>query len=716
MRFSLKEWCLENAREHVLAEWDYEKNQFPPEHYAPVSGKKVWWKCHEGHSWESVINSRSKRGSQCPYCSGHKVLAGFNDLATLRKDLLSDWDFESNQDIVSPTEVTIGSNKKVFWKCQTCSHEWQATVHSRVTGAGCPVCARKKGSSSRQFAKPGHSLIERFPELVKEWHPTKNLDISPQTTPAGSDKIIWWQCKEGHEYQMSVYDRTKSRQCPFCSNKRVLTGFNDLATTHPDIASEWNYEQNNSLMPTQVTFGSNKKAWWMCPLGHEWEAVISSRTTNGHGCPICAGNVVLAGFNDLATAHPTLAEQWSPKNELLPSQVSKASGYKAIWICEKSHEYKATVASRTNMHSGCPICAKELQTSFPEKTICYYLQKCFPDLIEGYRPKWIEKSELDMFIPEIHLAVEYDGGPWHKRTDKDLKKDRLCHEHNLHLIRIRDYACVPLENTTSIQIVLKDKSLEELRKSILALYAIINDNWKKVTPPHIDIEQDKSEIYKLMDVTEKRNSLANLYPELAAEWDAEKNGHLTPKMVTPRVGKKVWWKCSFGHTWQATVASRVNQNVGCSYCSGRFAIPGETDLATTHPEIAKEWHPTRNKSLTPLAVKAGTNKKVWWSCPLGHEYEAPPSARTEKLTGCPICSGKQILVGFNDLQTTHPEIAAQWHPSLNTPLTPSEVTPGSSKRVWWKCPHGHEWITSISHRTNGTGCPSCFRSRKGKAP
>ena len=153
----------------------------------------------------------------------------------------------------------------------------------------------------------------------------------------------------------------------------------------------------------------------------------------------------------------------------------------------------------------------------------------------------------------------------------------------------------------------------------------------------------------------------------------------------------MWWKCKLGHTWQATVASRVDQNIGCPYCSGRFAIVGETDLVTTHPEIAKEWHPTKNGMLTADNVKAGTNKKVWWICSLGHEYEASPSARTDlkKHTGCPICAGKRVLTGFNDFQTKYPEIAEQWHPSLNGELKPTDVAPKSDKKVLWICSIGH---------------------------
>ena len=549
-------------------------------------------------------------------------------------------------------------------------------------------------------------------ELLSEWDYDKNGELTPEQCAWGTEKIAYWKCGLGHKYQMSVYDRTKAKKCPICSGKRILKGYNDLLTTHPDITKEWDYERNTEIFPDNVSYGSNKKVWWKCEKGHSWEAVISSRTIgNKSGCPICSGNEVLEGYNDLATTHPELARQWSEKNELSASHVSRGSRYKAIWICENKHEYKATVYSRVNMKSGCPICAKALQTSFPEKAICYYLKLCFSDLIENYRPKWIGKSELDIYIPSLNLAVEYDSGAWHRNVEKDLKKDKLCNDNSITLIRIRDYRCKPLNDTTSIQFFVKDKGWEELSRSILEIYTFINQKYGEVKVPSIDIERDKSKIYELMDIVEKRDSLFDEYPDVAKEWNSEKNGYLTAKMITSRVGKKVWWKCKYGHEWQATVASRTDQNIGCPYCSGRYAVLGETDLATTHPDVAKEWHPTKNGELTPDKVKAGTNKKVWWMCSFGHEYEASPASRTS-MKKCPICSGRRVLAGVNDLQAKYPEIAKQWHPKLNGDFKPIEVTPKSDKKVWWVCDKGHEWQAQVKHRTNGTGCPICAGKKK----
>lgn len=213
------------------------------------------------------------------------------------------------------------------------------------------------------------------------------------------------------------------------------------------------------------------------------------------------------------------------------------------------------------------------------------------------------------------------------------------------------------------------------------------------------------------------NDLVTLEPELAAEWHPIKNKTLLPTQVTPFSHKVVWWCCENGHVWQQGVGKRVESGRMCPICTHRIIIPGINDLATEHPEIAREWHLTKNKSLTPSDVGPNSRLKVWWQCAKGHEWKARIAARTkEKGTGCPICSGAQVLAGFNDLKTICPEIAAEWYQDLNKDLTPDQVTYGSNRKVWWQCTEGHVWEARISSRTGPqkTGCPVCASSSQQK--
>lgn len=138
-----------------------------------------------------------------------------------------------------------------------------------------------------------------------------------------------------------------------------------------------------------------------------------------------------------------------------------------------------------------------------------------------------------------------------------------------------------------------------------------------------------------------------------------------------------------------------------------------TDLATARPDLAAQWHPTKNAPLLPSQVARCSMEKVWWLGPCGHEWDAVVSARTNGGTGCPYCTGKRVLAGENDLATTDPDLAAQWHPTLNAPLTPSDVKRGSNRKVWWQCPKGHVWQKIVYIRSNGNGCPICTPYKAG---
>ena len=213
------------------------------------------------------------------------------------------------------------------------------------------------------------------------------------------------------------------------------------------------------------------------------------------------------------------------------------------------------------------------------------------------------------------------------------------------------------------------------------------------------------------------NDLATSRPDVLEKWDFEKNRDITPQEVTVFSHKTVWWKCEKGHSWQArvgSVASLKNGNSGCPYCSSKYAITGETDLATRFPEIAAQWCYELN-TLTPEQVTYGSHTKVWWKCEKGHTWETKVESRTGKQkVGCPYCSGYRLWTGYNDLATMRPDIAVQWNYAKNGELTPRFVKCNSrSDKVWWKCAEGHEWQTSVWARTkkNGTNCPVCFRNR-----
>lgn len=203
-------------------------------------------------------------------------------------------------------------------------------------------------------------------------------------------------------------------------------------------------------------------------------------------------------------------------------------------------------------------------------------------------------------------------------------------------------------------------------------------------------------------------SLATTNSDLAMEWHPTLNGILTPYDFTAGSGRKVWWKCKKGndHEWEATINSRNKQGHGCPICSGRIAVKSNS-LGTLYPELAKQWHPTKNK-LSVFETRPNSGKKVWWKCNKGpdHEWEAAPDTR-HRNQSCPICTGQKV-VASNSLYTLRPDLIEQWDYSKNT-VDPKEVPVGTSRKVWWSCPKNieHTYLASINHRNNGTGCPFC---------
>ena len=205
------------------------------------------------------------------------------------------------------------------------------------------------------------------------------------------------------------------------------------------------------------------------------------------------------------------------------------------------------------------------------------------------------------------------------------------------------------------------------------------------------------------------------YPELVAQWHTTKNGELKPDNFSHKSNKKVWWNCPVAndHEWCVSVEDRTNGS-GCPFCrkrGGRIRVSITNCLETLCPDVAKEWHPTKNENITPRMVTANSNKKFWWKCPVAndHEWEISPNKRVSMNSGCPCCAGQKV-VHSNSLAFVRPEVAKQWHQTKNENITPEMVTVGCKKKVWWKCPKdGHEWLAAVCDRPK-YGCPYCNES------
>lgn len=480
---------------------------------------------------------------------------------------------------------------------------------------------------------------------------------------------------------------------------------NNLVAVNPELAKEWHPTKNGNLLPQMVTAGSKKKVWWNGTCGHEWEAQVNSRN-HGHGCPFCTGKKVLPGFNDLFSTHPILAAEWHPtKNgELMPTMISSGTERKVWWKGYCGHVWEASPKSRRN-GNGCPICSKRKQSSFPEQAIFFYVKQVFPDAINSYRDLFINRMELDVFIPSLSIGIEYDGQAFHnnvKSQENDQTKYDICKNNGIKLIRIREIDAISDTNICDKMIRVPHRySFSDLDKAIKSLLCFL-DNSIQIC---VDTKEDEPSIKAHYYYALKEQSVSAVRPDLVAEWHPTKNGILAPDMFSKASGDKVWWRCKQGHEWEAEIKSRFNGN-NCPYCSGKKRLVGYNDLATVRPDLAAEWHPTKNGLLTPSMVQSKSKNKVWWCCKEGHEWEASIPHRSSG-SGCPYCWGRYAIQGQTDLETLYPDIASLWHPTKNEKLLPSMVTTGSEKKAWWLGHCGHEWQRVVKRMVFSANCPYC---------
>ena len=250
-----------------------------------------------------------------------------------------------------------------------------------------------------------NNLATVNPKLAKEVSPDSKIKATEVT--AGSNKKLLWRCSKGHEWEARVSKRSQGSDCPYCSNRKILTGFNDLATTNPELSKE--ISPNSEIKATEVTVGSGKKLLWVCSKGHEWDAEVKKRF-HGNGCPYCSNRKALSRFNDLATTNPELAKEVSPNSEIKATEVTLGSKKKLLWKCVKGHEWEARVSDRSQ-GKGCPNCFG----SRMEENLAQLIKTLLPECTTILRNdrKLINPYELDILIPELNLAFEFNGDYWH---------------------------------------------------------------------------------------------------------------------------------------------------------------------------------------------------------------------------------------------------------------------------------------------------------------
>ena len=442
------------------------------------SGIKVTWQCPTlvtwpdgttapcAHVWEARVANRTHNSAGCPGCAG-KAATPWNRLDILHPTIALDW--ADDRDI---TTVPSGSAYKANWACRVCTYEWPKAVEKRTqSGYGCPACAGK-------VATPWRNLATEHPHLLPDWHPD-NPHPPTDYTP-NSNKRVQWRCSNpvelhgqpgtcGHEWTALINSRASGNGCPGCRGL-ASTWWNNLGSVRPDLAAQWHPTKNSTLTPGDVTTGSKDRAWWQCdaqidhadgttvPCGYEWPSTVDNRN-RGKGCSACSGRVV-TDRNRLSLLRPDLVAEWHPDNDTSPEDLSFGSDYIAAWRCSNEYfdaddvvvgacgyEWRTKVANRATMGNDCPRC-RLASTSRDELHLAFELALFLPVSVEptrvnvpGRRRAWT----IDIAVPELRLAIEYDGAYWHaERQAIDSEKTRDLTRAGWTVIRVREAPLAPV--------------------------------------------------------------------------------------------------------------------------------------------------------------------------------------------------------------------------------------------------------------------------------
>ena len=413
-----------------------------------------------------------------------------------------------------------------------------------------------------------------------------------------------------------------------------------LSTTHPELVKFWDYRKNNDLTPETVVAGSGKKAYWFCPKGHSIFIEVR-RKVRGEVCGVCAYRVLQTGINDLATVYPGIAAQWHPtKNrELLPNQVLAGARKRVWWQCDKGHEWEAFLDSRNPKTSGCAACKNKIVVEGENDLVSR-----FPLIAQEWDFQKNTKSPKEVSSGSQSL-VFWTGPQGHSYKTTVYKRTVLGQGCKY----CSGQAILSGHNdltTLYPQIAALFHPSKNLPATANTLAPHSNKRYVWVCPKGHDFTSTPGQLVvgygcgvcSGIQVLSGFNDLCTRAPDLAREWNYERNGALDPRSISGGSALKVWWVCPQDHNYQMRIDNRVFLGRQCAVCGNRQIEIGVNDLASQRPLLASQWDTDKNEQLKPTQVSTESTKKVWWICEEGHSFKSQINFRANRGVGCPKCA------------------------------------------------------------------------------
>lgn len=519
-------------------------------------------------------------------------------------------------------ESYVNSKTPLEWRCKKCGYKDHSYPHNLLNGIQCRQCRLQKLSESMQITEA---------EFQRRLHVLRP-DLEALGEYKGYQEDMLFRCTIcGYEWSKSPDVVLRSKQCPDCSGKRPLT--------HEDFCNRLKEISPTILLIGKFTTTKDSIKCRCLVCDAVWEP-IASNLLGGSGCQECGKRDSAIGRhrtavkqNNFAYNHPDIALEWDYERNgsKKPEDFSSGCDTEVWWICPVGHHYPATINSRTARRggTGCSVCSFRGHTSFPEQAVFYYIKHCFPDAINNQMK--IKRFSIDIFIPALRTAIEYDGRAWHGKdtesTRRDIRKYEACKEKGISLIRLQeasDIATIGISCDVMFESKFADKQFMGLDECISILLEYLGKRCDVHT--RRDMLKIKAQYFTVL----RENSISDIYPEIAKEWDYEGNGDLLPQMFTAGSQERVWWICPKGHGYPARIVDRVRGS-SCSTCLGRKKTTEgfieEMKLIDPNIEVLGKY--TNNK--TGILCRCRICGKAW---------SPTPNSLLDKH-GCPDCADKK---------------------------------------------------------------------------
>lgn len=542
------------------------------------------------------------------------------------------------------------------------------------------------------------------PDLASEWNFEKNGMLKPTDLTPNSQKTVWWICASGHQWKSPINKRAiRNDGCPYCSNHRLLAGFNDLATVRPELATEWSYERNGDLNPSDVKYNSRTKVWWICKKGHEWEAAVSARAVRGIGCPYCSHRHVRSRNEFIADLH-----QVNPSISLMGEY--KNTNFKTLFRCRNCGNEWTAKPTNLLRGGGCPRCAKT-GTSRMEQFICVFLETLLGENEVLSRDRRSIGMELDIVYGSY--AWEPGSWAWHgsgAKIENDREKRRRCREKGIELFTIYDGCKGEIPADVLQDCVCFDFDLwsEPEHKTLKRLC----DDWakrlgKKINPLTFDWAPIEFEAVKRCRAMSQEEFVSKL--KIASSSSISLNS----KFVC--LTEKVTVQCKIcGTIWRTQPFSLLGGH-GCPKCAHKNAIEnrtGKTALKTNDDfleelRIRNSHYASREFEIT--SGYTGCDRPLSCICLVcGNTWNTTPSQLLGHNSGCPTCGHKAGGRKLSIVKRMNPEIFAKRMEALHPNLSLLEPCRNAKTKIEVKCNiDGYVWHILPASLSSGSGCPVC---------